>query len=141
MFAEVGMIRNTFAVALIFFASRAIGAPPFEEEFPPTTATVSVTVKVGDKVTVGGPKATNFLPNTPMDVYVVPHRVWRDGAPLAANAVHRGRVRSDAKGTIPLTQLWVPDKAGVYDIVIDYDGDGKFSYALDALSAIDVREK
>ena len=93
----------------------------------------TLTVTVGDKVTIGGPKSDNFLPDTWMDVYVVPHRIWQDGASLKADAVHRGRVRSNAKGQLPLTQLWVPDRAGQFDIIVDYDGDGKFSYALDAL--------
>jgi hypothetical protein len=96
---------------------------------------------VGDKVTVGGPRSDDFLPNATMNVYVVPHRIGRDGAPLGANAVHRAKVRSDAKGQLALTQLWVPDRGGTFDIVVDYDGDGRFSYGLDALSAFIVREK
>lgn len=117
------------------------GQPPLSGEFPPTVATPKVTVSVGDKVTVGGPGCGNFLPNTTMSVYLVPHRIWKDGDPLNANAVQRGHVRSNAKGDIPLTQLWKADKAGRFDIVIDYDGDGRFSYALDAIDAIDVRAK
>ena len=140
------MIRHGFGLgaALVLLAclgAAGTGAPPFIEEFPPTSVDPTLTVNVGDKVTIGGPKSDNFLPDTWMDVYVVPHRIWRDGASLKADAVHRGRVRSNAKGQLPLTQLWVPDKPGQFDIIVDYDGDGKFSYALDALSAIVVRAK
>jgi hypothetical protein len=111
---------------------------PPESEFPPTTAVPSVTLRVGDQLTVGGPLSDNFLPDTRMKVYVVPHRTWREGDPLGTNAVHRGEVKSDAKGKLPLTRLWKPDRAGQYDVVVDYDGNGKFSYGLDALHAIDV---
>ena len=130
------------AIVLFAYPLAGVGGqPPFTEEFPPTVAVPKVTVNVGDKVTVGGPGCGNFLPDTWMNVYVVPHRIWKDGDPLNANAVQRGRVRSNAKGEIPLTQLWKADKAGRFDIVIDYDGDGRFSYALDAVDAIDVRAK
>lgn len=130
------------ALALLLAESGAAGPPDFDpDDFPPTTATPSVTVKVGEKVTVGGPKSANFLPNEWMAVFVVPHRVWREGDPLAANAVKRIKIKSDAKGGLPLTALWTPDRTGQFDIVVDYDGNGRFSYSLDALSSFVVREK
>lgn len=138
------MIPHLFAAvaaALVAGVARA-GPPDFDpDDFPPSTATPSLTVKVGEKVTVGGPKSANFLPNERMDVFVVPHRTWREGDSLAANAVKRITVRSDAKGGLPLTGLWKPDKAGQFDIVVDYDGNGRFSYGLDALSSFVVRGK
>jgi hypothetical protein len=136
-------MRLAAAALLVASAGLARAAPPdFDpDEFPPSTATPSLTVKAGEKVTVGGPKSANFLPNEVMDVFVVPHRVWREGDPLAANAVRRIKIRSDAKGGLPLTDLWKPSKAGQFDIVVDYDGNGRFSYSLDALSSFVVREK
>ena len=108
-------------------------SPPLIGEFPPSTAVPSLVVRVGEKVTIGGPKSDNFLPDTWMNVYVVPHRVLAGWSPAcSANAVHRMQIRSNAKGQLPLTQLWVPDKVRRFDIIVDYDGDGKFSYALDA---------
>jgi hypothetical protein len=130
------------ALALIACAGPVAGQPaPPANEFPPTVVDPSLTLRVGDTLTVGGPRAANFLADTWMDVYVVPHRVWRDGDPLAANAVQRGRVRSNAVGGLPVTTIWKTNKVGQYDIIVDYDGDGRFSYALDAISAIDVRAK
>jgi hypothetical protein len=136
--------RHLFtAVAAALAAGVARAEPPdFDpDDFPPSTATPSLTVKVGEKVTVGGPKSANFLPNEVMGVFVVPHRTWREGDPLAANAVKRIKIKSDAKGVLPLTDLWKPDKAGQFDIVVDYDGNGRFSCGLDALSSFVVRQK
>src|SRR5262249_38246630 len=59
---------------------------------------------------------------------------------LRAGAVHRSRVKSDAKGNLPRTNLWRPDRPGVYDVIVDYDNDGRFSFALDGLSAFVVRK-
>lgn len=133
---------SALAAAVLTVGSAAAAAPDFDpDDFPPSTATPSLTVKVGEKVTVGGPKCDNFLPNEVMDVFVVPHRVWREGDPLAANAVRHIKIKSDAKGRLPLTDLWKPDKAGQFDIVVDYDGNGRFSYGLDALSSFVVRQK
>jgi hypothetical protein len=132
------------AAALLVEAAGTVAAAPPDfdpDDFPPSTAAPSLTVKVGEKVTVGGPKSANFLPNEVMDVFVVPHRVWREGDSLTAGAVRRIKVRSDAKGGLPLTDLWKPTKAGQFDIVVDYDGNGRFSYGLDALSSFVVREK
>lgn len=130
------MTRYSFAAALVLFASRVnAGEPPFGHEFPPTTAPIKLVVKVGDKVTVGGPGSDNFLPHTLMRVYLVPHRVWREGDALGADAVKRVRVKSNAKGQLPLTEIWKADKPG------QYDGDGRFSYSLDAIDAIAVRAK
>jgi hypothetical protein len=130
------------ALVLLVCCGFALSQPPIPpDEFPPTVAKVKLTVKVGEQVTVGGPGSDNFLPSTVMRVYVVPHRIWRDGDVLAANAVQSVRLKSDAKGQLPLTQLWKPDKPGMFDIIVDYDGDGRFSYALDAADAVDVRAK
>jgi hypothetical protein len=139
------MNRTGYAAvaAAVLAASVTADEPPdFKPcDFPPSTATAALTITVGEKVTVGGPKSANFLPNEWTDVYVVPHRTWREGDPLKTDLVRRVRVKTDAKGGLPLTDLWAADKAGTFDIVVDYDGNGKFSYALDALSAFVVREK
>jgi len=138
--------RASFAlgsVLIVAVAGIARADPPdFQpDDFPPSNAVASFTVQVGDTVTVGGPASDNFMPNVWMDAFVVPHRIWREGDPLAANAVRRIRIKSDAKGRLPLTDLWKSDKPGQYDIIVDYDGNGRFSYGFDALSSFIVRAK
>jgi hypothetical protein len=135
---------TALAAALLLRAAHSTAADPprfLPTDFPPSVAVPDRTIKVGDTITVGGPKSANFLPNETMDVFVVPHRIWLENDPLAANAVKRLRIKSDAKGGLPLTNLWKADRAGQFDIVVDYDGNGRFSYALDALSSFVVREK
>ncbi len=129
---------RALGAALVLFACQTLAGAD-DREFPPTTAKVRLTVTVGDTVTIGGPGSANFLADTGMDVYVVPHQTWWEGDDLITNAVKIGRVKSDAKGQLPLTQLWKADKPGRYDIIVDYDGNGKFSYSLDAIHAVEVR--
>ncbi|HJZ54360.1 MAG TPA: hypothetical protein VKE74_05355 [Gemmataceae bacterium] len=120
----------------------AADPPDFQpSDFPPSTAVPRLMLQVGDTLSVGGPGSANFLPNEWMDVYVVPHRTWREGDPLGADALKRGRVRSDAKGRLVRSDLWKSDRAGQFDIIVDYDGNGRFSYGLDSLDAIVVRDK
>jgi hypothetical protein len=126
---------------LVLLTSTAAADPPFGSDFPPVIADAKVTVTVGDTVTVGGPKAVNFLPNETLNVYVVPHRVWREGDPLGEKALATSQARSNAEGTLLKTTAWKAVKTGRFDIVVDYDGDGKFSYALDAVDGINVRAK
>ncbi|MCI0705721.1 MAG: hypothetical protein L0241_32065 [Planctomycetia bacterium] len=138
-------VSRTLSVALLLLAVSGVATadpPPFKPtDFPPSTADPSLTIKVGDKLTLGGPKSANFLPNERMDVFVVPHRIWLEGDPLGDNAVKRIRIKSDAKGSLPLTDLWKADKAGQFDIIVDYDGNGRFSYSLDSLDGVVVQAK
>ena len=137
----VKITTMTYTLLAIGFIAAA-DLPAFKaSDFPPTTAKSKFTVEVGGKVTVGGFGADNFYPNEWMWVYVVPHRTWREGMPLASASVRRIRVRSDKNGTLYKTDLWTPDKAGRFDLIVDYDGDGRFSYSLDAVSAFTVRER
>jgi len=125
-------------VASLLPAAPLAAAGP--DDFPPSTAVPKITVAVGETVTVGGPLSDNFLPDTRMTVYLVPHRVWRDGDALGTDAVRKVPIRSDAKGKLPRTPVWKADKAGQFDIIVDYDGDGRFSFALDSLDGVIVRK-
>jgi hypothetical protein len=137
------MKRLSSAVWASLVLGLAAGAdePPFGADFPPTVAAVKATVNLGDGVTVGGPKAVNFLPDETFHVYIVPHRPWRDGDPLGQEALATSQARSDAKGTLLRTTVWKAVRPGRFDIVTDYDGDGRFSYALDAVDGVIVRAK
>jgi hypothetical protein len=126
---------------LLSGSARADDPPPFKpDDFPPTTAPLKLAIKVGDRVTIGGPGSANFLPNEGMDVYIVPHRAgWREGDPLGANAVKKARVRSNKDGELLLTDVWTADRVGAFDIIVDYDGNGKWSFSLDTVDGISVR--
>ena len=126
------------AVAALLASTALTAAAP--DEFPPSTAVPKLMVSLGESVTVGGPLSDNFLPDTRMTVYLVPHRVWRDGDALGTDAVRKVPIRSDAKGKLPRTPVWKADKAGQFDIIVDYDGDGRFSFALDSLDGVIVRK-
>jgi hypothetical protein len=129
------------SLGLVLVTSAAAADPPFGSDFPPTIAEARTTLSLGDVVTVGGPKAVNFLPNETLNVYVVPHRVWRDGDPLGEKALATSQARSNAEGTLLKTTVWKAVRPGRFDIVVDYDGDGKFSYALDSVDGVNVRGK
>ena len=132
-------MNRTLLIAILTLAiSGSVSAQFKADDFPPSTAKLGMVVKVGDTVTIGGPGCTNFLPNTTMTVYVAPHRTWREGDPLADKAVRSIQVKSDRDGTIPRTELWKTERNGQFDIIIDYDGNGRFSYALDALDSFGV---
>jgi hypothetical protein len=75
-----------------------------------------------------------------MDVYVEPHKAggWLQGDDLKLNAVAHSHVMSDANGVIPATNIAQVGPAGAYDVVIDYDNDGKFSWKLDGVAAFTV---
>ena len=127
------------AVATLLAATvRTAAADP--DDFPPSTAVPKLTVGLGESVTVGGPLSDNFLPDARMTIYLVPHRVWRDGDALGTDAVRKVPIRSDAKGKLPRTAVWKADKAGQFDIIVDYNGDGRFSFALDSLDGVIVRK-
>ncbi len=130
------------ALFVVLVTAVAAGAqPPPLPEFPVTIAEARTTVKLGDEVTVGGPRATNYLRNETYRVYIVPHRPWRDGDPLGEAALATSQVRSNAEGSLLKTTVWKAVRPGRFDIIVDYDGDGKFSYALDAADGVNVREK
>src|SRR5437764_889802 len=50
-----------------------------------------------------------YYPNTLMNVFIEPHRIWNEGDSLSASAVHQSLVMSDADGTLPETQAWLAD--------------------------------
>jgi hypothetical protein len=140
------MIRRRSRIAALVLLTcpvlAAAGQPtPPGDDFPPTTAVPKVTIDLGETMTVGGPGSDNVLPDEAMNFYVVPHRTWREGDALGADAVARGKVKSNAKGQLLLTTVWMSDKSGTFDIVVDYDGNGRFSYSLDTVDALVVRAK
>ena len=106
-----------------------------DEKTPPVRV-----YRIGDVVTIGGPNATNWLGGFLMDIYILPHRNWSETDSLEAYAIHRSRVKTDANGTIPRTKVWQADRPGRFDIIADYQNDGKFTETLDAFITIVVED-
>lgn len=103
---------------------------------PPTVADTSLKLNVGDAVGVQG---SQFYPNLFMNAYVVKHKPvgWKEDDPLTDGMVAKIVVQSDANGVVPLTQAWTA-QPGEYDVVIDYENDGLFSWKLDGLTGFHV---
>jgi hypothetical protein len=114
---------------------------PYNADFVPVPQVAAITssFQPGDKVGISG---TQYLPNQLMYAYIVPHKAtgWMEGDSLSGPAVNRSVVLSDSNGNVSLTDSgWTaPTTPGTYDVIIDYNNDGKFSWTLDGLSAFTV---
>ena len=79
---------------------------------------------VGDSVYVNG---TEFSPSTTYDIYVVSHKAtWNPGDVIPARIPGTlQEITSDAMGKVDPTVAWSPPLSpGMYDIVVDSDGNG-----------------
>src|SRR5262249_22255395 len=91
-----------------------------------------------------GVQGDQYYPTRLMYAYIVSHRDqgWAEGDPITSliGTARQVIVKSDANGVVPLTQAWTADMTGYFDVIIDYDNDGKFSWKLDELAGFQVRE-
>jgi hypothetical protein len=72
------------------------------------------------------------------NVYIVYDTAWFDGANITGR-VQAGAASSDSSGNISLTAVWnKPLTTGVYDILVDVNGNGKYDAGVDALYSIKV---
>ena len=103
----------------------------------PETAGIDYQFFIGDPVGIIGDQ---YYPNIDMPAFIFPHReAWRDRVLLnPAAAIAFIGVESDTTGFVPLTQAWVADRLGRFDVIIDYDRDGHFSWTLDGLGGFKV---
>ena len=115
---------------------RKSGTQFLPDDFEPEVATFEGSYLYGETIGVEGDE---YLGNFAMTAYILPHRTngWLEGDSLTG-AVASVVVQSDAEGVVPLTQAWEADQLDAFDIIIDYDNDGKFSSTLDGLSAFSV---
>ncbi len=104
------------------------------EDSPPPV----VQFVLGDDLYV---KGTEYLEDTSYTAYVFPYTAtWNQEDPLTGS-IANAAVTSDANGDISGQLLWGDiDQVGDFNIVIDYDGDGVFSWTLDGLGAFRVVE-
>ncbi len=109
--------------------------PPFVPE--PEVAVANEVIPFGVPVGIWG---AEYLPDEYLWAYVFPHRSqgWLEGD-VYANPLVQIVVRSDGSGFVPLTNTgWQPTQPGIYDVIIDYDNDGKFTWTMDGLGAFNV---
>ncbi len=57
---------------------------------------------------------------------------------LTANMLTKFTVQTDVLGDVPLTKAWLADIPGTFDLIIDYDNDGLFTWKLDGLTGFRV---
>lgn len=94
-----------------------------------------MTFNTGDNVYVMG---ANYLDTASYVAYVFPFDViWANGAPLTGY-VSSQPVNADANGDISSQLAWGGASNGLYNLVIDYDNDGYFSWTLDGLGSFEV---
>ncbi|MAE59760.1 MAG: hypothetical protein CMJ49_00220 [Planctomycetaceae bacterium] len=90
-----------------------------------------------------GVDGLQFYPDLLMNAFLFDHQLtWTEDDDFTG-ALTSVRVLSDSLGDIPLTQLGIPDALGLtvgnrYDVIIDYDRDGRFSATLDGLIGFHV---
>lgn len=121
------------------FAESAGDLPEFAA-FTPMVANTTPTFLMGNTV---GASGGQYVPNLYMSVYIVYHKPqgWMQNDSLYDGLVESAVVLSDSDGAVPLTQAWLADHRGEFDLIIDYDNDGVFSYGLDGLTGLTVRSQ
>jgi hypothetical protein len=76
---------------------------------------------------------SGFGANQTYNVYIVYDTAWFDGTNITGR-VQAATVSSDAFGNISLTAVWnKPLALGVYDILVDVNGNGRYDAGVDAL--------
>lgn len=111
---------------------------PFVPDFnpKPSRATIDSFFLLGDTVGIFGEQ---YYPDLLMPAYIFTHRkAWNDGDPLGG-FIATLFVKSDADGVVPLTAAWKADLGGRFNVIIDYDRDGLFSWTLDGLGGFKVQ--
>jgi hypothetical protein len=106
-------------------------------EFKPVgqSAAVDMMFKFGEMVGITG---MQYYPSLSMPAYIFPHReLWNEGDEYQG-WVQRIAVLSDAAGLVPLTAAWNASMYGRFDMLIDYNRDGVFSWTLDGLGGFSV---
>jgi hypothetical protein len=74
---------------------------------------------------------SGFVASQTFDVYIVYDTVWFDGVNITGRV--QATASSDSFGNITLTAVWnKPLASGVYGILVDVDGNGKYDAGVDA---------
>lgn len=114
---------------------------PYVPDFMPevSIAKIDTNFFLGDPVGIFGDQ---YYPDLLMPAYIFPHKTagWNEYDPFTGY-IQQIFVQSDGNGTVPLTEAWTADKSGLYDVIIDYDRDGLFTWTMDGLDGFKVLEK
>ena len=84
---------------------------------------------------------SGYAPGTTYDLYIVADTTWTDGMAIPPRVSGtESSVTTDTSGNIAAgTLIWTSSVVGVYDIVVDVNGNGDYDAGTDALdSNIDV---
>ncbi|MDI6794036.1 MAG: hypothetical protein QME81_14440 [bacterium] len=83
---------------------------------------------------------SEYVPGETYSLYVFPHQLLLDGADISALSGFPKQVTADANGEF-FQAIWTPGSGdvGKYDIIVDYDGDGKYSQPVNNI-AIDAAD-
>jgi hypothetical protein len=97
---------------------------------------VQAVFHLGDDLFV---KGAQYVDDWEYEALVLPYKaIWSEDEPLSG-ALATDEVTSDAQGIIEGQDLWLDiDQLGLFNIVIDYDRDGLFSWTLDGLGTFSV---
>jgi hypothetical protein len=127
---EVTMNDNHTLVAVF------IEKPPATIESCDSTGKQKDTFKLNEIVYANG---DGYLASTTYDLYIVNDvETWTNGMPIPTPVVTI-KVTSDSSGKILPIIVWNPKLTlGKYDIVVDVDGDGKYTADRDALDSNDI---
>lgn len=85
-------------------------------------------------------KGGQFIDFKDYNAYVLPYKaIWTQGDDIFSGALAFAGISSTGLGQIFGQQLWASaSQLGQYNILIDYDHDGKFSWTLDGLGSFTV---
>lgn len=108
--------------------------PPFNPT--PQSTGAGQFYQLGQTIGIWGDQ---YYPSFYMYAYILPYKPggWNEGDPLSPY-VARIVVQSNFGGGVPLTAAWVANQTGQFDVIIDYDNDGFFSWKLDGLGSCTV---
>ena len=134
MKTKVGLMPVLIAMVLaaaLAVPLLSVGAPPSQasgnyNSFVPPEGESSDEVGVGKDVYTGGDTVyatgSDFPPNSPVDVYIVPDRAWTLGDPIPLDVSGDGpnTVQTDGAGNLGPANVWPPPlTSGKYDMVFD----------------------
>lgn len=110
---------------------------PYVPDFlpEPSVASLDAIFHLFDPIGITG---AQYYPDLIMPAFIFPHHsAWLEDDPFVDFIVKIG-VLSDSTGFVPLTFAWIADRLGDFDVIIDYDRDGLFTWTMDGLGGFGV---